>query len=70
MLAQIFKPLKRGANNEFVSGTDGSFGIRLYIAGEILHAHHGDIFATSDESETIFTVRLPRLSGTKAKNIR
>jgi hypothetical protein len=62
MLAQIFKPLKRGPDNEFISGTDGSFGLGLYIASEIAHAHHGDISATSDESETVFTVRLPRLS--------
>jgi signal transduction histidine kinase len=65
MLAQIFKPLKRGSDNEFVSGTDGSFGLGLYIAREIANAHHGDISATSDDGETIFTVRLPRLGGSK-----
>jgi signal transduction histidine kinase len=65
MLAQIFKPLKRGSDNEFLSGTDGSFGLGLYIASEITNAHHGDISATSDEVETVFTVRLPRLSDSK-----
>jgi signal transduction histidine kinase len=38
-------------------------GLGLYIAREIAIAHHGDISAKSDENETVFTVRLPRLSG-------
>jgi signal transduction histidine kinase len=63
MLAQIFEPLKRGSDNQFVSGSEGSFGLGLYIAREIAMAHHGDISAKSDENETLFTVRLPRLSG-------
>jgi signal transduction histidine kinase len=63
MLAQIFEPLKRGPDNQFVSGSEGSFGLGLYIAREIALAHHGDISAKSDENETVFTVRLPRLSG-------
>ena len=62
MLAQIFEPLKRGSDNQFVSGSEGSFGLGLYIAREIAMAHHGDISAKSDENETVFTVRLPRLS--------
>ena len=63
MLAQIFEPLKRGSDNQFVSGSEGSFGLGLYISREIAMAHHGDISAKSDENETVFTVRLPRLSG-------
>jgi signal transduction histidine kinase len=63
LLAQRFEPLKRGSENQFVSGTDGSFGLGLYIAREIVIAHHGAIAATSDDNETVFTVRLPRLSG-------
>lgn len=63
MLAQIFEPLKRGSDNQFVSGSEGSFGLGLYIAREIAMAHHGDISGKSDENETVFTVRLPRLSG-------
>jgi signal transduction histidine kinase len=63
MLAQIFEPLKRGSDNQFLSGSEGSFGLGLYIAREIATAHHGDISAKSDENETVFTVRLPRLSG-------
>jgi signal transduction histidine kinase len=63
MLTQIFEPLKRGSDNQFVSGTEGSFGLGLYIAREIALAHHGNISAKSDENETVFIVRLPRLSG-------
>jgi signal transduction histidine kinase len=62
MLPLIFKPLKRGGDHQFVSGTDGSLGLGLYIAREITIAHGGNIAARSDETETVFTVRLPRLS--------
>jgi signal transduction histidine kinase len=63
VLAQIFEPLKRGLDHQLVAGSDGSMGLGLYIAREIAIAHHGDISANSDENETVFTVRLPRLSG-------
>jgi signal transduction histidine kinase len=63
VLAQIFEPLKRGLDHQLVAGSDGSMGLGLYIAREIAIAHHGDISAKSDENETMFTVRLPRLSG-------
>jgi signal transduction histidine kinase len=63
VLAQIFEPLKRGLDHHLVTGSDGSMGLGLYIAREIAIAHHGDISAKSDEDETVFTVRLPRLSG-------
>jgi signal transduction histidine kinase len=62
MLAQIFEPLKRGLDHQLAAGSDGSMGLGLYIAREIAIAHHGDISAKSDENETVFTVRLPRLS--------
>jgi signal transduction histidine kinase len=62
MLAQIFEPLKRGLDHQVVSGTDGSMGLGLYIAREIATAHGGDIAAKSDDIETVFTVRLPRLT--------
>jgi signal transduction histidine kinase len=61
-LAQIFEPLKRGLDHQLIAGSDGSMGLGLYIAREIAVAHHGDISARSDENETVFTVRLPRLS--------
>jgi signal transduction histidine kinase len=62
VLAQIFEPLKRGLDHPLVAGGDGSMGLGLYIAREIAIAHHGDISAKSDEDETVFAVRLPRLS--------
>jgi len=62
MLAQIFEPLKRGLDHQLVASSDASMGLGLYIAREIAIAHHGDISAKSDENETVFTVRLPRLS--------
>jgi len=34
-------------------------GLGLYIASEIARAHGGVITATSDESETAFTFRMP-----------
>jgi signal transduction histidine kinase len=58
----IFKPLKRGSEHQDVSGTDASLGLGLFIAREIAIAHGGDIAATSNDTETVFTVRLPRLS--------
>jgi len=64
VLAQIFEPLKRGLDHPLVAGGDGSMGLGLYIAREIAIAHYGDISAKSDEDETVFTVRLPRLSAT------
>jgi signal transduction histidine kinase len=63
VLARIFEPLKRGLDHQLVAGSDGSMGLGLYIAREIAIAHHGDISAKSDENETVFAVRLPRLSG-------
>src|SRR5271156_1595987 len=63
VLAQMFEPLKRGLDHQVVAGSDSSMGLGPYIAREIAIAHHGDISARSDENETVFTVRLPRLSG-------
>jgi signal transduction histidine kinase len=63
VLARIFEPLRRGLDHQLVAGNEGSMGLGLYIVREIAIAHHGDISAKSDESETVFTVRLPRLSG-------
>jgi signal transduction histidine kinase len=62
VLARIFEPLKRGFDNQLGAGSDGGMGLGLYIARQIAIAHHGDISAKSDENETVFTVRLPRLS--------
>jgi signal transduction histidine kinase len=57
-LSLIFEPLERGPQAPGRSG-DG-LGLGLYIAREIVRAHEGEIQVHSDETETVFTVRLPR----------
>jgi signal transduction histidine kinase len=59
-LDQIFDPLKRGSDNENKCDADGSLGLGLYIAREIAKGHGGSIEARSDETKTVFAVRLPR----------
>ncbi|WP_025603001.1 sensor histidine kinase [Burkholderia sp. WSM2230] len=59
-LARIFEPLTRGAGSPQIPGSDGSLGLGLYIAREIATAHHGAIEASSDDTETVFSVSLPR----------
>ena len=60
VMIHIFGPLVRGESNG--SGIDGSLGLGLYIARQIARAHGGDITVRSDETETVFSVRLPRLA--------
>ncbi|WP_158899586.1 sensor histidine kinase KdpD [Burkholderia sp. L27(2015)] len=64
MLASIFDPLTQGPDHQSKSGTAGSLGLGLYIASEIAKAHHGSIEARSDETETSFSVSLPRVQRT------
>ena len=59
-LEQLFEPLKRGAQQEDRYSRDGSLGLGLYIAREIARAHGGEIEARSENTETVFAVRLPR----------
>ncbi|TCK32609.1 histidine kinase [Paraburkholderia sp. BL8N3] len=59
-LERIFDPLTRGPTLENRQDGKGSLGLGLYIVSEIARAHHGTIEARSDETETAFTVRLPR----------
>jgi signal transduction histidine kinase len=59
-LDQIFDPLKRGLVRENRYEANGSLGLGLYIAREIAKAHGGEITAWSDNSTTVFAVRLPR----------
>lgn len=59
-LCRVFEPLERGPGAETRPDSEDSLGPGLYIAREIAHAHGGDVAARSDESETVFTVRLPR----------
>ncbi|MCO4880263.1 sensor histidine kinase [Paraburkholderia caribensis] len=60
LLARIFDPLTRGANPHCKHDSADSLGLGLYIASEIVKAHHGVIEARSDETETTFSVTLPR----------
>jgi signal transduction histidine kinase len=62
-MAEMFEPLRRGPSG-FASvepRDDGSLGLGLYISREIVLAHGGDIAVRSDDAETVFTVKLPRL---------
>ena len=59
-LGQIFDPLIRGPRTDGMQDDKG-LGLGLYIAREIAKAHGGDIEAASDEKETVFAVRLPRV---------
>ncbi|MFL9865697.1 HAMP domain-containing sensor histidine kinase [Paraburkholderia fungorum] len=59
-LTHIFDPLTRGSDEDNTYAMAGSLGLGLYIASEIAKAHHGAIEARSDETETSFSVLLPR----------
>lgn len=60
-LPHLFEPLKRGLVEDTASpGTH--MGLGLFIVREIAKAHGGDVQVRSNEEETIFTVRLPRLA--------
>lgn len=59
-LDRIFEPLKRGLDEANTYDADGNLGLGLYIAREIAKAHGGEIEVRSTNTETAFTVRLPR----------
>ncbi|MFM0011390.1 ATP-binding protein [Paraburkholderia sediminicola] len=63
-LAGIFDPLTRGPERQSKYDRTGNLGLGLYIASEIAKAHHGTIEARSDDTETSFSVSLPRADGT------
>jgi nitrogen-specific signal transduction histidine kinase len=50
----------RGAVHQGTYEKSGSLGLRLYIASEIAKAHHGAIDAWSNDTQTLFSVSLPR----------
>ena len=62
-LTRIFDPLMRGPDQQSRYDCTGSLGLGLFIASEIAKAHHGAIEARSDETETSFSVSLPREDG-------
>ena len=55
-LKHIFEPLIRGSNPADKSG----LGLGLYIVSKIAEAHGGVVEARSNDTETVFAVRLPR----------
>jgi signal transduction histidine kinase len=56
----IFDPLMRGPDRQNEDERIGNLGLGLYIASEIAKAHHGGIETRSDDTETIFSVSLPK----------
>jgi signal transduction histidine kinase len=58
-LPLIFEPLSR-RHDDLLTRPAGSIGLGLYIAREVAEAHGGSIRVRSDDTETTFTVRLPR----------
>jgi signal transduction histidine kinase len=65
-IPHIFDPLVRVEQAGDKRENDGSLGLGLYIARQITIAHGGDIAVRSDETATVFTVRLPRLTANRA----
>ena len=59
-LPTLFDPFRRGEASHTEGAREG-LGLGLYIAREIVSAHHGFIDVMSSEQEgTVFTLRLPR----------
>jgi phosphoserine phosphatase RsbU/P len=52
---RLFQPFFRGE----VRASQNGLGLGLHIAAEIARAHGGELSATSDESETRFTLTMP-----------
>lgn len=62
-LSGLFNPMKNAEAMAKLGGDEraANLGLGLYIAERIVHAHRGRIeVASSEESGTTFTVRLPR----------
>ncbi|WP_027209964.1 sensor histidine kinase [Burkholderia sp. WSM2232] len=64
MLRCIFDPLTRGTVSRGTREKTPSLGLGLHIASEIAKAHGGTIEARSDDTQTVFSVSLPRSSST------
>jgi signal transduction histidine kinase len=59
-LNSIFDPLRRRVAQETSDNASGGLGLGLYIARQIAEAHGGHIEVRSDQTRTVFAVRLPR----------
>ena len=64
-IKELFEPLKRGLATE--NSTKDSLGLGLFISKQIVSAHGGQIDAHCDEGETVFVVKLPRVSSQLTK---
>ena len=62
-LKGIFDPLRRSAARGKNTDAGNSLGLGLYIARQIVEKHGGDISADSNQTATVFTVRLPAQPG-------
>ncbi|MES2957381.1 MAG: sensor histidine kinase [Pseudomonadota bacterium] len=58
-LDQIFKPLQRGRTRPDGTDEDSGLGLGLFIASEVVKGHGGQIEVRSDQSGTVFAVRVP-----------
>ncbi|WP_268760647.1 sensor histidine kinase [Caballeronia cordobensis] len=61
-LSTIFDPLTRAIPSSNSARASSGIGLGLFICRCIAHAHHGTIGVESNESETVFTVKIPRFS--------
>ena len=58
MLPHLFDPFRRGPRE---SSRNEGLGLGLYIAQQIVHAHHGSVDVQSaNATHTVFNVRVPR----------
>jgi signal transduction histidine kinase len=64
MLPRLFDPLVRATGNDGDAASQvagANLGLGLYVVREIAKAHGGTVEVTSDDSETRFELRLPRV---------
>jgi signal transduction histidine kinase len=65
-LKKIFDPFQRNIGDGRDTDSRSGLGLGLYIVREIVEGHGGDITARSNESGTVFIVRLPQRSNPQA----
>lgn len=60
VLESFFDPLRRGVGLDEAQRKSDSLGLGLYIAREVARAHGGELIASSQAHQTLFTCTLPR----------
>ncbi len=53
MVNEIFEP--------FITTKSSGTGLGLYISKKIIEKHHGELFCTSNDENTVFTIKLPMI---------